>query len=187
MRKRAQDLYDRGLYLQAHAVALEHAPLREWQGVRDRILAGRLAANLGSRKLSRVLESLALREDPKDPQAIYYGAHALLDRCGILAAWKFADEHKVLEEAPATIRADGYAFRAGIASRLHDFDEAYRLLGRAEEIAAVQARLETRKEPARPPPPPPPPPPPSPGSPRGIGGVGGLKDGLEGLEEKVIR
>ena len=44
-------LYDQGLYLQAYELARSFAPLHEWRGTDARILAGRMAGNLGSQRL----------------------------------------------------------------------------------------------------------------------------------------
>jgi hypothetical protein len=53
---RVQSLYDRGLHLQAYQTAIAHAPLAEWQSTRARILAGRIALQVGGqRRLSGTL------------------------------------------------------------------------------------------------------------------------------------
>ena len=50
-----QDLYENGLTLKAWAVAQECGPLREWKGTPARILAGRLAGQLGAQDRKSVV------------------------------------------------------------------------------------------------------------------------------------
>jgi len=105
-------LYQRGLYLQAYKLAEAHAPLKSWSGTRARILAGRLAANLGAGRLGQVLHFLAYRDDPSDPEAIFFWAWSVLDRRGVLTAWEMQESHGDLAEAPPALRADFCALRA---------------------------------------------------------------------------
>src|SRR5579862_6295109 len=48
---RVNELYDSGLMLQAYSAAQAIRPMRIWRGVEQRVLAGRLAMNLGARRL----------------------------------------------------------------------------------------------------------------------------------------
>src|SRR5437867_13104993 len=48
---RLQALCGKSLYLQAYELASRFGPFREWTGTAERILAGRLAWNLGARRL----------------------------------------------------------------------------------------------------------------------------------------
>ena len=66
------DLYERGLYLQAYALAQRFGPLESWRGTGPRVFAGRLAVHLGAGRLGRGLHLRAYRNDPKHPEARYY-------------------------------------------------------------------------------------------------------------------
>src|SRR2546428_13962783 len=49
------DLYERGLYLQAYTLAQSLGPLEQWEGTDAQVLAGRLAVQLGGRRLQKRL------------------------------------------------------------------------------------------------------------------------------------
>src|SRR5215218_3747895 len=82
------DLYERGLFLQAYTLAVALGPLHEWQGTEARLLAGRLAMQLGAPRLGRRLHRLAWREDPKHLETRYYRARHRMERSGPLATWE---------------------------------------------------------------------------------------------------
>jgi len=86
---RVQALYDRGLMLQAYEAARADGPLRSWQGRNARILAGRLASNLGAQRLSCAMHSLAWRENRTSASTQCYHGRGILNRWGPLAAWEF--------------------------------------------------------------------------------------------------
>lgn len=127
-----QDFYDRGMMLRAHAAAESVGSLRQWRGAEGRVLAGRLAMNLGAPHLGRVLHLLAWREHPHDPAAQYYYARAIFDRRGPLPAWEFLQKHGDLAGATPTQRADWLSLYAQIAGFLRDFQTAEQWLARAE-------------------------------------------------------
>ncbi|HKX30839.1 MAG TPA: C39 family peptidase, partial [Blastocatellia bacterium] len=133
--ERITELYDRGLYLQAYDGARSIAPLAEWEGTEARLIAGRLAAMLGAPKLARRLHLRAWRADRHDPQAIYYYTRALWDWRGAWRAWGFARRHPELSGAPIRIEAEWLGLRASLFGQLRDFDLAYEMIGRAEQLA----------------------------------------------------
>src|SRR4051794_30953067 len=53
------DEYGRGQMLSAYALAQTYGPIQDWRGRGARVLAGRLAGNLGAPKLSMALHRLA--------------------------------------------------------------------------------------------------------------------------------
>lgn len=134
-----QALYDRGLYLQAYALAVKRAPLREWRGTPARVLAGRLAGNLGAPRLGRVLHFRAWRDDRRSLEALYPYAYAILDRRGPLDAWNTLRPFGEFAEAPDALRSDLFALRAEVAALLRDFDTAEHWMARAEEITGDRA------------------------------------------------
>jgi len=137
--QRVRDLYDRGLYLQAWKAAEALGPLREWRGTPARVLAGRLAGNLGASRLGRVLHFRAWRDDRDNLEALYSYGYALLDRRGPLDAWNALRPGGDFAAAPDALRSDLYALRAEIAAILRDFDTAEHWLARAEKLTADRA------------------------------------------------
>jgi tetratricopeptide (TPR) repeat protein len=137
--KRVRDCYDRGLYLQAWKAAEQLGPLRDWRGTDARVLAGRLAGNLGAPRLGRVLHFRAWRDDRANLEALYSYTYALLDRRGPLDAWNALRPCGDFAAAPDPLRSDLYALRAEIAALLRDFDTAEHWLARAEEISGDRA------------------------------------------------
>jgi len=128
-------LYDQGKYLQAYTLAQNFGPLNTWSGTAPRLIAGRLAANLGASRLGWALHLRAWRENPTDPEAMYFYARYILHRRGPLAAWETLRQHEYLPDAPPHRQADWLAFRANILGQLRDFDAAEDWLNRAEKIA----------------------------------------------------
>jgi cellulose synthase operon protein C len=137
--RRIRDLYDRGLYLQAWQASTQVGPLREWRGTSARVVAGRLAGNLGAPRLGRVLHFRSWRDDRENLEALYSYATALLDRRGPLDAWTVLRPGGDFAAAEVSLRADLYALRGEVAALLRDFDTAEHWLGRAEKIAPERA------------------------------------------------
>lgn len=134
------ELYEQGLYLQAYALGQPLGPLDEWEGTAGRLLAGRLAAQLGSHRLCRRLHRRAWREDPANPEARYFRARLRLERSGPLATWELLrQEGELPAEAATELRGVWWAFRAVVAAHLRDFDAADAWIARAEEIAPGDA------------------------------------------------
>src|SRR5437870_4682796 len=82
-------LYEQGLYVQAYQVATQIGPLDQWRGTDARIVAGRLAGNLGSTRLGDWHFLHAWRQDKKSPDALWFYVRALMAVRGPLAAWRF--------------------------------------------------------------------------------------------------
>lgn len=129
-----QALYDRAMCLQAMRAAESIGPLRHWRGAAARVLAGRLAMNVGAPKLGRTLHWLAWRESPNDPDALYYYGRHVLDRRGPLPAWEFMQRVGDLAAARDEQRADWFALRASVALLFRDFDVAELWLDRAQNL-----------------------------------------------------
>jgi tetratricopeptide (TPR) repeat protein len=134
-----RDLYCRGLYLQAYHRAQQIGPLAQWRGAAGRVLAGRLAGNLGAWRLGYLLHGLAWREEPADPEARYYCARFVLSRRGPWAAWCFLQESGGLPAAPGEVHADWLALHATVLAQMRDFDTAEAWLERAEQACPQRA------------------------------------------------
>ncbi len=128
-------LYDQGLYLQAYELGTSIAPLHRWRGTTARILAGRMAGNLGSQRLGDWHFVHAYRQDPTHPDACWYFANYLANRRGPLPAWRFLRQVGDLPaEAPLESRAHWLALHGTVLGRLRDFDAAEEWLARAEAL-----------------------------------------------------
>jgi tetratricopeptide (TPR) repeat protein len=132
---RILNLYDRGLCLQAYAAAQAMAPLQKWTGAAARVLAGRLAGNLGAPRLASWHFLRAWRSDPTHPDACWYYARQILDRRGPLAAWNFMKRRGELAGASVESRSHWLSLHACVLGRLRDFDAAETWLARAETLA----------------------------------------------------
>jgi tetratricopeptide (TPR) repeat protein len=145
-----QALYDQGLHIQAHRLATDFAPLKCWAGSKARILAGRLAGNLGAYRLACVLHWRAWRSDPTDADLVAYHACSIHRRRGPLAALEF------LERTAGTVATNGnvdgelhlLTCRAMVASDFRDFStseqflaEAAALLPNHPWLAVVRSRV----------------------------------------------
>jgi tetratricopeptide (TPR) repeat protein len=129
-----RELYEQGRYLQAYECARALGPLEAWQGTPARLIAGRLAANLGAPDLAHRLHVGAWRHDRDNPEARYYYARVLLERRGPLPTWQFLSRDPELVGAEPGTRADWLSFRATVAAHLRDFDVAEELLAQAEAL-----------------------------------------------------
>jgi tetratricopeptide (TPR) repeat protein len=130
-----RQLYDAGLYLRAYHEAQKIAPLPQWRSTAGRIMAGRLAGNLGGGRLGNALHYLAHREDPASPDAWYYYAHVLLNRRGPLETWQFVRTHNLPDSAPAELRSNWWGIKARLLGIMRDFSAAQKMLAIAEEIS----------------------------------------------------
>jgi cellulose synthase operon protein C len=130
-----QEYYRQGLCLQAHRAAQAIGPLPAWRGTAARLIAGRLAYNLGAPRLSYGLHLTAWRADRNDPEACYFYARLRFERRGPLSAWKFLRKIGDLSESPGEIRADWFAFHACVLGYLRDFEAAEDWLARAEKTS----------------------------------------------------
>lgn len=124
--------YLRGRYLDAWEMARGIGPLATWRGPAGRVMAGRLANNLGAPRLGSTLHLRAAREHPDEPYAVYYGAMAVRSRRGALAAWQLI--RRVPADHPVQRLADWQAMVAGVLALLHDADGAERAIARALEL-----------------------------------------------------
>ena len=129
---RVLSLYESGQYIQAYDLARSNGPIEAWTGTAARIVAGRLAMNLGAHRVAVALHFRAWRDDPTNTEATYYHARAIFSRQGPLRAWAYFRKVGELPEASDEIRADWYATHAVVLGHLRDFDAADAWMARAE-------------------------------------------------------
>src|SRR5262245_31713873 len=103
-------------------------PLTSWRGTAARVLAGRLAGNLGGGRLATALHFQAWRSDRTEPEACYYHGYNLLMRRGALRAWRYLRQVGPLDDAPPVVRSHWLAMHAIVMGYLRDFDAAESLL-----------------------------------------------------------
>jgi tetratricopeptide (TPR) repeat protein len=137
--QRIRELYARGRYREALAVGAAHGPVRAWCGAPGRLLAGRLAIQLGAPRLGHQLHLAAFRENPANLEAIYYHARFRMERFGPLSALRFSRQHEDWSDAPPGLRADWLGVQALVYARLQDFDRAERAIVQAEVGAVDRA------------------------------------------------
>lgn len=140
-----KDRYIQGLYLQAYAQGQAFGDLRTWTGPAARLLAGRLAIQLGAPILGRRLHLLAYRESPAYPEVIYYHARYRLERFGPLSCWQFMQQHPDWSESSPELRADWLALAGYVASRFRDFARAERYFAEADALAADRAWINVER------------------------------------------
>ena len=131
-----QSLYDRGLYLQAYESSKEFGSFSTWKGTRQLILAGRLAEQLGNRRLAAAMHWLAVRGDPNNVEARYYSMFRVIDRFGSIAAWQRMRKLGDPVDSDDESVADWHLLKAHVLASLRDFDRAEQSIARAKEITA---------------------------------------------------
>jgi len=136
--ERVQALYDQGLCRSAFDLATTFGPLPLWRGTAARVLAGRLAHNLGAPRLGRALHALAYREERDGLLTRAYFAAGVLERYGPWSAWQTLDRFGDPPVPKTASDRDAATYllslRARIAATWRDFDTADQWLRRAEEI-----------------------------------------------------
>ena len=139
--EKISSVYEDGKYLQAYQLAQQVGPLQNWSGAQARVLAGRLAYNLGSRKMGRVLHRLAMREHPEDFEVQYFYWLSVWPRRGPLATLHAIEQIGDFDGAPNGLQADWFALRGDLYSLMRDFENADRWLDRALELEPDRAWL----------------------------------------------
>lgn len=140
-----RELYAQGRYRQALDRSAAFGPLASWTNTPARLLAGRLAMQLGAPLLGRKLHAAAFRSTPSNLEAVYYHARYRFEKFGPLAAWRFMAKQDDWSDASPDLRADWHAFGAFVLARLRDFDRAMRGLDRAEELAPRRAWIQVER------------------------------------------
>lgn len=132
---RIKELYLEGRYRAAYDVGAAHGPIAAWAGPAARLMAGRLAMQLGAPRLGRQLHAVAYRESPAYLETVYYHARYLLEAFGPYSCWCFSQDQTEWNEAAPEIRADWFALQAFVSARFRDFDRAEKFLAQSEQIA----------------------------------------------------
>jgi hypothetical protein len=135
-----RDRLKRGLVISAYGEASRLGPLRSWRGAGARVLAARLARNLGAGRLGRGILFCASREHPESWEVALEYARTALWRHGAYRALRYMDARGV---PPATAalatRAGWSSLQAVLRACLDDHERAQELIGRAIERYPDQA------------------------------------------------
>ena len=81
------DLYEQGMYLQAYELTKPWGPIESWRGPGAVILGARMAANLGSIRMSAWMIRRAYRLYPEHPESHYYHAYTMFRTRGNGSGW----------------------------------------------------------------------------------------------------
>jgi tetratricopeptide (TPR) repeat protein len=129
-----QAAYERGQTVDALRHAESFAPLKEWSGINECVLAARIAANAGAPRLASRLSMRAWRMDKNHPVAQLQFGFELLEKRGPLALWLAMRRWPANPAASPEQQADLLALQACAAGDLRDFATAEHLLDRAESL-----------------------------------------------------
>ncbi|HEX5223413.1 MAG TPA: tetratricopeptide repeat protein [Verrucomicrobiae bacterium] len=133
------DVYQRGQSVEALRRAESFAPLQDWTGVEECVIASRIAANTGAPRLASRLSIRAWRLDKNHPSAQVQFGFELSEKRGPLAVWLTVREWPLSPNAPLLQQAELLALQADAASSLRDFEAAESLLNRAEALGTRDA------------------------------------------------
>jgi cellulose synthase operon protein C len=135
--ERVEALHNADLCLQAYHEALKTGPLLSWTGRRAQVLAGRVAANLGGYRISRVQHWLAWRADKNNPDLVAYYGFWVLQKRGPLAALEFLERYAVSNPGGG---AKGMShlctLQALVAAQFRDFSSSEEWLDRAAKLTS---------------------------------------------------
>lgn len=125
-------LYDRGLYLQTHALleALEQRP-----EIGLRLLAARARGHLGERRKADAIALTLWRANRNDPEATVAYLRNSIYRRGPYHAWRLLNRHPLPDSAPPACRGDWYSIKAYILGTLRDFENAQAAFAQAIALA----------------------------------------------------
>ncbi len=136
-----EQLVDQGRYSDAFHLSDPLGSLADWPGAEGRILAGRLAGNLGAPRLGRALHWLAGRRYGDHPSARYFAALVYWHRFGTLHAWRRYQQYECTATATNTVKADWLALKATMLGAMRDFARAEPLMIEALELDPDSAWL----------------------------------------------
>ncbi|PTY04063.1 hypothetical protein DB346_04525 [Verrucomicrobia bacterium LW23] len=128
-------LYEADLYLQAYHAFLKHKPLRDAATTDERLMAARLAMQMGDDSLADALRVMAHRKDPENPRAIAARARKIESRDGVLHMWEFLRANEALwRKAEPRYLAPILVQLADCHCSYRDFSGARALLDEARKI-----------------------------------------------------
>lgn len=137
----ARRLYGEGRYLSAWRIAAPLGPLPSWRGEEQTTLAGCLAMQLGNAPLALRLHVALRRLYPESETSWCWLLRAVRLRWGPYAAQTLLRRGGPAAEPGA----EALAFAASTAAALKDFQQAERLIARAEALAPEDAWIRVER------------------------------------------
>lgn len=135
-------MYRKGQYLDAYELTKPLGSLQEWTDPAYQVIGGRLAHNLGARRLGRIMHRAAYRANGDDHQTSYFYVMSMLGRWSPLETWeKVKSFTKNLDSAPSDVRADWLVLKAQTLGSLRDFEMAEKFSDAALELQPERAWL----------------------------------------------
>jgi cellulose synthase operon protein C len=133
--RRIEKYCEDGQYLKAYKASKPLGRLTAWPGTDGLILAGRLAARLGSMRTGMAIHRMAWREDREHLNARYYYCFTKLMRFGPLCGWKWMKRFGDPQTTNPRSLADWYGLRAMTLASFRDFEPADYWINKAIETA----------------------------------------------------
>jgi len=127
------DLLEAHRGLKAWEIAQDLPPLHEWRGFKSRVVASKLAAALGDRRLSVIIDRSNWRENPDNHRAYF---RALFNRFRFKASTLLVPEMEkrlTLTEPGSEIHCDLMGLIAACYGDVREFTKAHQLLDEATE------------------------------------------------------
>lgn len=119
--------YDLGQYVEAyHMGTAALGPLEQWPGIPGRVLAGRLAYNLGGQRWGKLWHLRLCREYPDHGDLLFYQHLMTLSYEGPMEAWRQMVHVGLPESWDGNQRAELLSLRAQVLTSLRDFASAQR-------------------------------------------------------------
>ncbi|MEL6898755.1 MAG: C39 family peptidase, partial [Planctomycetota bacterium] len=106
---------------------------------------GRLAHNLGSSRLGRIMHRVAFAKNPSDAETRYFYALSMSRRRGILGTWQLMQDLGEPKNCDNNVLADWYGLLAQTYGYLRDFQQADLYLNKAFQVTPESAWLYVTK------------------------------------------
>lgn len=117
--------YDRGQYHTAYQVGTDAwGPIEQWSGVAGRLIAGRLAHNLGGQRWGRLCHLRLCQEHPDHPELLFYKYLLMLSYQGPLETWRRMAFEGLPENLSPNMQVELLSLRSQVFTALRDFSAA---------------------------------------------------------------
>lgn len=133
--RRGRELYAQSRYLDAYREIGGLGPFATWTDVEGRVLASRLAWQLGAPRLANALTWTTHRRHPQNDDAAHQYAILLSRRRGPLPTLRWLRAHPPGPDAAPEVRASFLSLEGSCLAWLRDFDEAVERNERARAVA----------------------------------------------------
>ncbi|MBL8854789.1 MAG: tetratricopeptide repeat protein [Planctomycetaceae bacterium] len=119
--------YDTGQYHTAYQVGLDSwGPIEQWPGVEGRVIAGRLAHNLGGQRWGRLCHLRLCQQYPEHPDLLFYKYLLMFSYQGPLETWRQMAYQGLPTDLSPNQMAELLSLRSQVYTALRDFSAAER-------------------------------------------------------------